>query len=77
MFICAFSKTFSSPHASQDPKDIYLVGSKVEYTCSEGFYLVGLTTLECTAAQTWSANPGVCTGEVQAIYLLRYMTLHC
>uniref|UniRef100_A0AAX7U5X9 Complement component C7 n=1 Tax=Astatotilapia calliptera TaxID=8154 RepID=A0AAX7U5X9_ASTCA len=44
-----------------DPKDIYLVGSKVEYTCTEGFYLVGHSTIECTADQTWSARPGLCT----------------
>ncbi|XP_040010053.1 complement component C7 isoform X2 [Xiphias gladius] len=44
-----------------DPKDIYLVGSRVEYTCTEGYYLVGHTVLECTADQTWSASPGLCT----------------
>ncbi|XP_071339495.1 complement component C7 [Trachinotus anak] len=44
-----------------DPKDIYLVGSKVEYTCTEGHYLVGQTTIECTADQTWSSRPGLCT----------------
>uniref|UniRef100_A0A669CNY5 Complement component C7 n=1 Tax=Oreochromis niloticus TaxID=8128 RepID=A0A669CNY5_ORENI len=51
----------SLSHVSQDPKDIYLVGSKVEYTCTEGFYLVGHSTIECTADQTWSARPGLCT----------------
>ncbi|KAM7416037.1 hypothetical protein PAMA_018215 [Pampus argenteus] len=44
-----------------DPKDIYLVGSKVEYTCTEGFYLIGHSILECTADQTWSGSPGLCT----------------
>lgn len=44
-----------------DPKDIYLVGSKVQYTCTEGFHLLGHSTLECTADQTWSASPGLCT----------------
>ncbi|KAK1892091.1 Complement component C7 [Dissostichus eleginoides] len=43
------------------PKDIYLVGSKVDYTCTEGLYLVGFGTIECTASQTWSAKPGLCT----------------
>uniref|UniRef100_A0A3Q0R5G1 Complement component C7 n=1 Tax=Amphilophus citrinellus TaxID=61819 RepID=A0A3Q0R5G1_AMPCI len=43
------------------PKDIYLVGSTVEYTCTQGFYLVGESTIECTADQTWSARPGLCT----------------
>ncbi|XP_070759916.1 complement component C7 [Enoplosus armatus] len=44
----------------RDPKDIYLVGSRVEYTCSEGYYLVGLSILECTVGQTWSGRPGQC-----------------
>lgn len=44
-----------------DLKDIYLVGSKVEYTCTDGYYLIGQTTLECTANQTWSSRPGLCT----------------
>ncbi|KAM3610393.1 uncharacterized protein V6R79_003347 [Siganus canaliculatus] len=44
-----------------DPKDVYLVGSRVEYSCTDGFYLVGHTTLECTASQTWSGRPGLCT----------------
>ncbi|XP_022046914.2 complement component C7-like [Acanthochromis polyacanthus] len=44
-----------------DPKDIYLVGSKVQYTCTDGFYLTGASTLECGADQTWSDGPGLCT----------------
>lgn len=44
-----------------DPKDIYLVGSRVQYTCTEGFHLLGQSTLECTTDQTWSASPGLCT----------------
>ncbi|KAF3695670.1 Complement component C7 Precursor [Channa argus] len=47
-----------------DPKDTYLVGSKVEYTCIEGFYLVGHNTLECTTDQTWSADPGLCKASM-------------
>ncbi|XP_029295538.1 complement component C7 isoform X2 [Cottoperca gobio] len=43
------------------PKDIYLVGSKVEYTCTHGLYLIGESTLQCTASQTWSSSPGLCT----------------
>uniref|UniRef100_A0A8C3G3W8 Complement component C7 n=1 Tax=Cyclopterus lumpus TaxID=8103 RepID=A0A8C3G3W8_CYCLU len=43
------------------PKDIYLVGSTVEYTCTGSYYLVGDNILECTANQTWSTIPGPCT----------------
>ncbi|XP_068460681.1 complement component C7 [Clinocottus analis] len=44
-----------------DPQYIYLVGSKVEYTCTLGFHLVGNSIAECTADETWSALPGLCT----------------
>uniref|UniRef100_A0A3Q3VSR5 Complement component C7 n=1 Tax=Mola mola TaxID=94237 RepID=A0A3Q3VSR5_MOLML len=43
------------------PKDIYLVGSKVEYTCTNGFHLVGRNTIECTLDETWSSRPGLCS----------------
>lgn len=44
-----------------DPKDVYIVNSRVEYTCTEGYHLVGNNILQCTAAQTWSGSPGLCT----------------
>uniref|UniRef100_A0A665X6J8 Complement component C7 n=1 Tax=Echeneis naucrates TaxID=173247 RepID=A0A665X6J8_ECHNA len=43
-----------------EPKDIYLVDSRVQYTCIEGYHLVGTSILQCNAAQTWSTRPGVC-----------------
>ncbi|XP_020502100.2 complement component C7 isoform X1 [Labrus bergylta] len=43
-----------------DPKETYLVGSRVSYTCADGFYLIG-SDLECTADLTWSHRPGTCT----------------
>lgn len=64
--------TFLLPHAPQVPKDVYPVGSKVEYTCTVGLYLIGESTLECTANQTWSSGPGLCTGE----YLLTKFNIY-
>lgn len=52
-----------SPHTPQDPQDIYLEGSRVEYTCTNGFYLMGPNLIECQADQTWSSRPGLCTGR--------------
>eukprot|EP00066_Takifugu_rubripes_P008599 XP_003974907.2 PREDICTED: complement component C7-like [Takifugu rubripes] len=43
-----------------DPKDIYIVGSKVEYTCTSGFHLTGHSTIECTENKSWSGRPGFC-----------------
>lgn len=39
------------------------MGSKVEYSCTNGFYLIGHNTIECTAGETWSARPGLCVSE--------------
>ncbi|KAM3867454.1 complement component C7 [Diretmus argenteus] len=44
-----------------DPKDVYLVGSRSEYTCPKGYHLIGNSILECTADQTWSGSLGLCT----------------
>uniref|UniRef100_A0A3B4ZPD8 Complement component C7-like n=1 Tax=Stegastes partitus TaxID=144197 RepID=A0A3B4ZPD8_9TELE len=41
-----------------DPKDVYLVGSTAQYTCTDGLNLVGASILTCTADQTWSGGPG-------------------
>lgn len=43
-----------------EPQDIYLEGSRVEYSCTAGFHLVGPSMLECQAGQTWSSGPGLC-----------------
>ncbi|XP_077418473.1 complement component C7 [Vanacampus margaritifer] len=43
-----------------EPKEVYLVGNKVEYKCTSVYRLHGQNILECTANQTWSAEPGLC-----------------
>ncbi|XP_056134374.1 complement component C7 [Lampris incognitus] len=43
-----------------DLKDVYLVGSRIEYTCTLGYHLIGNRILECAVDQTWSGSPGLC-----------------
>lgn len=37
----------------QDPKDIYQVGSKIEYTCTDGYNHLGDPIAECTENLSW------------------------
>uniref|UniRef100_A0A672JP95 Complement component C7 n=1 Tax=Salarias fasciatus TaxID=181472 RepID=A0A672JP95_SALFA len=44
----------------QNPKDFYLVGNTVEYSCQEGYYLSGSATATCGNNQQWSAGSQLC-----------------
>ncbi|KAM9820230.1 complement component C7-like [Neosynchiropus ocellatus] len=43
-----------------DPKDVYLVGNTVVYTCVDGFYLSGAAVAECLENQTWRTPVMLC-----------------
>uniref|UniRef100_A0A671R495 Complement component C7 n=1 Tax=Sinocyclocheilus anshuiensis TaxID=1608454 RepID=A0A671R495_9TELE len=43
-----------------DPKDIYPVGSKIEYTCIDGHDHIGNPVAECTEHLTWRILPMQC-----------------
>ncbi|XP_062411223.1 complement component 7b isoform X2 [Sardina pilchardus] len=42
------------------PKDLYAVGSKVEYSCVDGHYLQGQKIVECTDDLTWRKGQMEC-----------------
>nr|XP_057920646.1 complement component 7b [Doryrhamphus excisus] len=44
----------------QDPRDFYLVGNKVQYSCIDGYYLSGNSLAECTDGQNWKTGAMVC-----------------
>ncbi|XP_004072355.1 complement component C7 isoform X1 [Oryzias latipes] len=46
-----------------NPKDVYLVGGRVEYSCIAGFHVLGNSILECSVDQTWSPSLGQCTAS--------------
>ncbi|XP_066514941.1 3-oxoacid CoA transferase 1a [Hoplias malabaricus] len=43
-----------------DPKDVYSPGSKVEYSCIDGYHLVGEPIAECVENQMWNRSPVHC-----------------
>ncbi|KAM6964866.1 complement component C7 [Aplochiton taeniatus] len=42
------------------PKDVYLVGSVIEYRCIQGYHLVGTRAAVCTVEKTWSRPSQEC-----------------
>lgn len=44
----------------QYPRDQYLVGTTIEYTCIVGYYLVGEKTAECKSDKTWTTPSKYC-----------------
>ena len=47
----------------QNPKDMYAVGSKVEYSCVDGYYLQGQKIVECTDSLTWRRGQMECKSK--------------
>ncbi|NWU80380.1 CR1 protein, partial [Onychorhynchus coronatus] len=48
-------------HSGQ-PSDTHLPGSAVQYSCSEGYSLIGNASIRCTASGTWSRPRPRCEG---------------
>ncbi|TWW66786.1 complement component 7b [Takifugu flavidus] len=43
-----------------DPRDYYLVGNTVEYSCIDGYHLSGDAVAECTESKTWRRGTIAC-----------------
>uniref|UniRef100_A0A665WQ00 Complement component C7 n=1 Tax=Echeneis naucrates TaxID=173247 RepID=A0A665WQ00_ECHNA len=44
----------------QNPRDFYVVGNRVQYTCIDGYYLIGNAVAQCSENQRWTAETRVC-----------------
>ncbi|CAJ1070865.1 complement component 7b [Xyrichtys novacula] len=51
----------------QDPRDLYVVGNTVEYSCIDGYYLSGDAVAECTENQMWTPGVRVCISSTCAV----------
>ncbi|XP_047678784.1 complement component C7 [Tachysurus fulvidraco] len=59
------TKSCTSPPALHngfvlDLRDFYSIGSKIEYSCIDGFHLVGNPIAECTEEETWRKSTMEC-----------------
>ncbi|CAN9504778.1 unnamed protein product [Ophioblennius macclurei] len=48
----------------QDPRDFYLTGNAVEYSCIQGYYLSGAAITTCAENQQWSTDSRLCKRAV-------------
>ncbi|XP_070844814.1 complement component 7b [Chaetodon trifascialis] len=51
----------------RNPRDFYLVGNTVEYSCIDGHYLTGDASAECTENQKWRIGAMVCKSSTCSI----------
>ncbi|XP_035040005.2 complement component C7 [Hippoglossus stenolepis] len=51
----------------QNPKDLYMVGNTVDFSCIEGHYLSGDAAARCTESQTWTPGTRVCKSSMCGI----------
>ncbi|XP_042250342.1 complement component 7b [Thunnus maccoyii] len=51
----------------QNPRDFYLVGNRVEYSCIDGHYLRGSAVAQCSENQKWVTGAMVCQSSTCGI----------
>ncbi|XP_034751456.1 complement component C7 [Etheostoma cragini] len=54
----------------EDPRDFYLIGNRVRYSCIHSHYLRGDAVAECTENQTWRTGAKVCKSNTCGIPVL-------
>lgn len=62
---------------SQNPRDFYVVGNTVEYSCIDGHYLSGDAVAQCTENQMWRTGAMVCksTSSLHSARVVMYLGL--
>lgn len=59
---CPPPPSIANGRHSGQPSDTHLPGSAVQYTCMDGYSLVGNASISCTARGTWSRPRPRCEG---------------
>uniref|UniRef100_A0AAQ4NZZ2 Complement component C7 n=1 Tax=Gasterosteus aculeatus aculeatus TaxID=481459 RepID=A0AAQ4NZZ2_GASAC len=64
---CVYLTIAFVPFISQNPRDVYLVGNIVEYSCIPHYYLSGDARAHCTENQNWRRGFLVCKSSTCGI----------
>lgn len=59
----------------QNPRDFYLVGNTVEYSCIDGYHLSGNAVATCAENQEWSTEARVCKSSTCGVPSLNSLVI--
>uniref|UniRef100_A0A8V5H457 Uncharacterized protein n=1 Tax=Melopsittacus undulatus TaxID=13146 RepID=A0A8V5H457_MELUD len=78
---CPSPPSIANGQQSSQPSDTHLPGSAVNYTCRDGYSLIGNASISCTAGGTWSRPlprcEGVSTGLETVYKLMDTVVFEC
>uniref|UniRef100_A0A8B9Z5T0 Sushi domain-containing protein n=1 Tax=Buteo japonicus TaxID=224669 RepID=A0A8B9Z5T0_9AVES len=66
-FIFSFFVSIANGKHSGQPSDTHLPGTAVQYTCWDGYSLIGNSSISCTAAGTWSRPRPRCEDQISML----------
>ncbi|KAK1883674.1 Complement component C7 [Dissostichus eleginoides] len=64
---CGAPPNLRNGYIEVNPRDFYLVGNTVQYSCIDGYYLIGGAVAQCTETQKWRTESPVCKSATWSV----------